>query len=117
MNNQSILDSVKKTMGILSDYNVFDTELILHINSTFATLHQLGVGTEDPFYIEDNTKLWSEFITDKRLSSVKSYMYLKTRLLFDPPATSYARQAMEKTAEEFEWRLNVASEGMDDEGE
>lgn len=104
----SILESVKKALGLTEEYAVFDPEIIMYINSTFSTLTQLGVGPEEGFAIEDNTSKWDTFLQgDKRLNSVKSYMYLKVRLIFDPPATSYLISAFEKQAQELEWRLNV----------
>lgn len=105
----SILTSVKKNLGIAESYTAFDHDIITHINSVCATLHQLGVGPSNGFMIDDASELWSEFIGSKtNINSVKSYMYVKVRLLFDPPATSFAITAMEKQAAEFEWRLEVA---------
>jgi hypothetical protein len=90
---------------------VFDLDLVMHINSVFSTLQQLGVGPIDGFSIEDNTSTWDEFIVlDKRLNSVKSYMVMKVRQYFDPPATSFALAALEKLVTEAEWRLMVAAE-------
>lgn len=107
----SILDSVKKPLGIDSSYDVFDQDIIMHINSVFATLQQLGVGPSDAFAIEDSSANWDEFIKDtKNINSVKSYIYIKVRLLFDPPTTSFALDAMKKQADEYEWRLNVAAD-------
>lgn len=109
--NDSILKTVRKMIGPSHECDVFDVDLIVHINSVFATLNQLGVGPEDGFEIEDNAAVWGDYIgSDKRFNGVKSYMYLKTRLLFDPPASSVIVAAMEKQAVEYEWRLNVAAE-------
>ena len=111
----SILDTTKKALGISPEYDVFDVDIIMHINSVFSTLQQLGLGPKDGFSIEDNTKLWSEFIGDtKNIEAVRSYMYLRVRLLFDPPATSFAITAFEKQAQELEWRLNVAVDPNND---
>jgi hypothetical protein len=109
--SDSILTSTKKVLGLDADYTPFDTDILMHINSAFATLHQLGVGTETPFYIEDATPTWSAFLgNDARLNSVKTYVYLKVRLVFDTPGTSYLIQAMERQITELEWRLNVADD-------
>lgn len=108
---ESILKSVKKVLGIDASYTAFDLDILIHINSVFATLNQLGIGPESGFTIEDDTTLWAAFIgSDKRLSSVKTYVYLKVRLLFDPPATSYLVDAFTKQALELEWRLNAYRE-------
>lgn len=107
----SILDTIKKMVGIDPTYNIFDTDIIVHINANFSTLHQLGVGPTTPFFITDNTAVWDDFIEDKvGIESVKSYIYAKTKLAFDPPATSFAIDALKQIATEFEWRLNVKSE-------
>lgn len=107
----SILDSVKKVIGLASDYDEFDADIIMHINSVFSTLNHLGVGPENGFSIEDATTTWDAFIgTDSRMNFVKTYVYLKVRLLFDPPATGYLVDSMEKQAQELEWRMNVIRE-------
>jgi hypothetical protein len=107
----SILTSTKKVLGIDADYTAFDEDILLHINSVFSTLNQLGIGPADGFAIEDATPTWDAFLDgDLKKNSVKSYMYLKVRMLFDPPSTSYLITAMEKQAQELEWRLNVVRE-------
>lgn len=107
MADTQILDSTKKLLGIDSEYDVFDPEILVHINSVFSTLTQLGVGPDDGFYVDENTT-WSMFLgADNRINSVKTYVYLKVRLLFDPPTTSFAIDSFKKQAEELEWRLNV----------
>lgn len=106
---ESILTSIKKMLGITEEYTHFDPDIIIHINSVFMTLNQLGVGPENGFYIEDETTTWFEYVNDlKKLQAVKSYMGLKVRLLFDPPANSTIMQAMKDSINEFEFRLNVA---------
>lgn len=108
---ESILTSVKKQLGIVAEYTHFDTDLIIHINSVFSILNQLGVGPENGFAITDSTATWSEFLNnDLRLELVKSYVYLKVRLLFDPPTSSALLDSMNRMANEFEWRLNVAAD-------
>lgn len=107
----SVLDSVKKFLGITEEYQVFDQDLIIHINSVFFTLNQLGVGPEDPFSISDSSSVWTDFIPEgSKLEAVKSYMYLKVRMLFDPPTSSFVLTSMENMAKEYEWRLNVQAE-------
>lgn len=104
----SILNSTKKALGLDAGYDAFDPDIIMHINSVFSTLQQLGVGPEDAFAIEDESSTWDSFIgSNKNINSVKSYMYLRVRLLFDPPATSFAIAAFEKQIKEVEWRLSV----------
>jgi hypothetical protein len=108
---QSILTSTKKILGIAEDYTVFDLDIITHINSAFSTLTQLGVGPSVGFMIEDETAVWTDFIVDDaQYNSVKSYVFLKVRQLFDPPQTSYLISAVEKQIQELEWRLNVHRE-------
>jgi hypothetical protein len=108
----SILDSVKKQCSLLPSYTPFDDVIILHINSVFSTLNQLGIGPDAGFMIEDNSTTWDAFVgTDNNLNFVKTYVGLKVRLLFDPPASSWAVDAMVKMAAELEWRLNVKREG------
>lgn len=104
----SILGSVKKMLGLAEDYEHFDSDIIMHINSVFTILHQLGVGPDDGFFIMDGAANWSDYIGDDvLLNSVKSYMYLKVKILFDPPASSTAMEAANRMISEFEWRLNV----------
>ena len=111
----SILGSVKKLLGVSSDYDVFDRDLIIYINAAFSTLHQLGVGPKTGFAIEDDSQSWVDFVgsDDPRYNSVKSYVYIRARLLFDPPGTSFLLEALNKQREELEWRLNVVDEGDD----
>jgi hypothetical protein len=109
---QSILKSTKKILGITDDYTVFDLDILTHINSSFSTLTQLGVGPAAGFMIEDDTAVWADFIgtDDIQYNSVKSYVFLRVRQLFDPPSTSYLISAVERQILELEWRLNVHRE-------
>jgi len=111
----SILTSTKKILGIAEDYTVWDLDIITHINSAFSDLTQLGVGPVAGFMIEDATAVWEDFIPDniQQLSWVKDIVYLKVRLLFDPPTTSYAISAMEDQIQKLEWRINVQRESTD----
>lgn len=112
----SILTSIKKMLGIAEEYTHFDVDLIMHINSVFMILTQLGIGPSEGFAIEDKSSIWSEFIPDAtdvtavKIESVKSYVYLKVKLLFDPPLSSAVMESMNRMISEFEWRINVASE-------
>lgn len=107
----SILKTIKKLLGIADDQTNFDTDLIVHINSVFMTLNQLGVGPDEGFTIADEFANWEDFIpADTNLELVKTYVYLKVRLLFDPPLSSSVLSAMERMASEYEWRLNVKAE-------
>lgn len=107
----SILTSIKKLLGIAEEYDHFDADLIMHINSVFMILTQLGVGPSNGFIIEDSSDCWYDFIEDEtQLQAVKSYVYLKTKLLFDPPTSSAVMEATNQMIKEFEFRLNVAVE-------
>ena len=112
MNEESILVYVKKLLGIQSDYNHFDPDVIYGINAAFAVLTQLNVGPKEGFSISDDSATWNDCIQDTaRLSLVKEYVCLRTRLLFDPPSSSALIDAMNNTVAEYEWRLYVASDG------
>ena len=106
----SILLTTKKTLGLSEDYTVFDQDIIMHINSVFSILTTMGIGPETGFAIEDDTDLWTDFTSDVRLNSVKSNMYLKVKLMFDPPATSFVLAAIQEQLKELEWRMNVYRE-------
>jgi hypothetical protein len=109
----SILDSTKRTLNLAPDYTPFDETVILYINAVFSTLNQLGIGPDAGFMIQDNTALWSSYLEgDLRLNNVKAYMYLRVRLLFDPPTTSYHVDALNAQVEELAWRINVQRESV-----
>ena len=109
--NDSILTSIKKLLGITEEYEHFDQDIIIHINSVFMILNQLGVGPSNSFSITDKTAVWSDFISERtNLESVKSYIYLKVRLLFDPPTTNAVMESMNRMISELEFRLNVSAE-------
>lgn len=108
---ESILTSIKKLLGITEDYTQFDTDIIMHINSVFMVLQQLGVGPEEGFSISDKFDTWDDYLPESAsLEAVKSYMNLKVRLLFDPPASSAVMECMKQMISELEWRLNVQAE-------
>ena len=111
MNTDSILTSVKKLLGITEECTDFDADIIMHINSALMILTQLGVGPSEGFFIEDKTDFWDDFITDiGQFEAVKTYVYMKVKLMFDPPSSSAVMDAMNRTISELEWRLNVAAE-------
>ena len=111
---ESILTSIKKLLGITEEYDQFDPDIIMHINSVFMILTQLGVGPAEGFSIEDDTAVWTDFIQDvKQLESVKTYIYLKVKLAFDPPLSSAVIESMNRLINELEWRLNVAAESTE----
>ena len=110
--SESILTSIKKLLGIDENYTHFDADIIMHINSVFSILTQMGVGPANGFSILGKDEIWSAFITDKPniFSLVKSYVYMKVRLLFDPPLSSAAIESINRQISEFEWRLFVAAD-------
>lgn len=108
----SILDDVKKVLGLDPTYTAFDPDIILHINTVLNTLNQLGIGPVAGFMIVDNTATWDQLIgTDILLNSVKTYIYLRVRMVFDPPASGFALDAFKEQIRELEFRLNVKREG------
>ena len=108
---ESILISIKKLLGMTADYTHFDTDVIIHINSVFMTLNQLGVGPEEGFRIEDDTAVWEDYVDpDDDLEAVKTYIYLKVKLIFDPPINSAVIESINRNINELEWRLNVKAE-------
>lgn len=122
----SILTSIKKMLGLDEEYDAFDTDIIIHINSVLMTLNQLGVGPKEGFSITGKDETWSDFLTptilaslvepNKKeifLSSVKTFIYLKVRILFDPPSNSFTIQAFEDQAKEYEWRIVTQVERRD----
>lgn len=108
---ESILTSIKKLLGPTEEYDHFDPDIIMHINSVLSNLTLLGVGPAEGFAIQDEKDTWDEFIKDDpRLNHVKTYVYLRVRLVFDPPSSSAVIEAMKKEIDKLEWLLNVAAE-------
>lgn len=108
---ESILDSTKKVLGVDAENVDFDVDIIMHINSVFSILGQLGVGPVLGFMIEDSSAQWSNFLDDVMLlNHVKTYVYLRVKLLFDPPSSSYVLEAQKRQYEELEWRISVYRE-------
>ena len=109
---ESILESIKKLLGIEASYNHFNQEIVLNINAALMFLNQLGVGPLEGFVIQDKKQKWTDFIGGRKdLEAIKTYVYLKTRLTFDPPQMGYLVDAITKQITELEWRLNVQVEG------
>ena len=105
---ESILTSIKKILGIYAEDTSFDVDIIMHINTVFMILRQMGIGPSEGFSIRDSYNTWDEFLSDNvLLESVKTYIALKVRLIFDPPASSAVMEAINRTISELEWRLNV----------
>lgn len=110
--NESILDSVKKLVGLDSAYDAFDRDIIIHINSVLMLLNQLGIGAKN-FTITGRSEMWSDFIDEDKLPMVKSYVAMKTRMIFDPPTSGSVMSALKESIAEMEWRLNVHADPED----
>lgn len=107
----SILTSIKKLLGIAEEYEHFDADLIMHINSVFMVLAQIGVGPAGGFMISDDSAIWEDFVSDpQNVAAVKSYMHMKVKLLFDPPASSTVMESMNRLINELEWRLSIIAD-------
>lgn len=107
----SILHDIKQLLGQEWDDNTYDLDIKIHINATFFTLHQLGVGPSTVYSIQDHSNLWPEFTLGKiDLEAVKTYVYMQVRMLFDPPTTGPLMQALERQIDRYEWRLMVAND-------
>ena len=107
--DQSILDSVKKVIGMDPSYTAFDIDIIMHINTQFSKLYNLGVGPKNAaFEIEDQNAKWSDFLQGKtNINMAKTYVCMAVRLIFDPPPTSFGIEAVKTEIQELGWRLNV----------
>ena len=105
---ESILKTIKQLIGCPDDFEQFDSDLIVHINSAFATLTQLGVGPKEGYRITGVDNVWNEFEDDpQKLSLIKDYVYIKTRLLFDPPTTGSLMDSLKEELKEMKWRLYI----------
>lgn len=105
MNMEYILPSIKKLLGINPEYKMFDVDIIMHINTVFMVLNQLGIGPEEGFSIVDDNAKWSDYCTTNNENAVRTFIYLKVKLLFDPPSSSVLVESINKTLAELEWRL------------
>ena len=109
--SESILDTTKKVLNLADNYDVFDPDVMMHINSAFSTLAQLGVGPAQGFAISDASATWDDFLGgDPKFNNVKTYIFLRVKLVFDPPSTSFGITAVEQQIKELEWRLNAQRE-------
>ena len=107
----SILTTIKRLLGIEEEYTHFDTDIIVHINTVLMILRQMGVGPVEGFSIEDSTSIWSDFISEiQNFEAVKTYIYLKVKLVFDPPLSATVIASYEKVIAELESRLNMSAE-------
>lgn len=108
---KSILKSTKKILGIEENYTAFDLDITTHINSSLSTLTQVGIGPLGGFSIEDAEAVWEDLsLPQEQLSMVRTYIFLKVRMLFDPPTTSFHIQAMEEQIKEHLYRLSYYRE-------
>ena len=115
---ESILLTIKKMLGLEPEYTPFDTDIIVLINSSLMRLHQLGIGPKDGFRIANDKQTWSELVGDREdLNSIQEFIFIKTKLIFDPPATSFVIQAYNDRANELEWCLMVEKEYTDQGGD
>lgn len=111
----SILVSIKKMLGLEYEYTPFDTDVLIHINSAFMTLCQMGIGPKEGFEVTDNSQTWDDFLTNKvMLGAVKTWVYLQVKMLFDPPTNSYVMDAYKTQADQILWRLNVQAESVEE---
>lgn len=105
---ESIFESIKSLLGPDASYDVFDQDILIHINTAISVLTQLGVGPAGGFIVTGPDETWQDFIgDDKALQMVKSYIYMKVKMIFDPPANSSVLSAYQEACKEYEWRLNV----------
>lgn len=117
--DESILTSIKKLLGIADDYDYFDRDIIMHINAALMVLTQLGIGPSEGFLVKDSIDTWGDFLENRGvgntaddityLGALQSYVYMKVKLMFDPPQNSFTVDSMTKLVNELEWRLNVAA--------
>lgn len=110
---ESILTSIKKLLGIEESYTHYDSDIIMNINSIFMALRQLGIGPKEGFSIKGPETTWSDYIPDEtliKIESVKTYIYQRVKLIFDPPQSSAHIQVLNESIKEFEWRLNLSYE-------
>ena len=107
----SILNTIKKMLGMEADYNAFDTDIIMNINSAIMILRQLGIGPPKGFSITGETETWDDLIGSSKLyDGVKTYIYLKVKSVFDPSTSTAASEVSKETIKELEWRLSIESD-------
>ena len=109
---ESRLTSLKKRLGVEEDYTQFDVDIIIHINSVLMVLNQMGVGPALGFAISSKSQTWTNYLgTNTNIEAVKSFVYMKVRLIFDPPSSSFVLEAIKREITELEWRLTIHAEG------
>lgn len=109
----SVLTSIKKLLGITEEYDQFDKDLIMHINSVLMVLTQIGVGPSNGMIINDSSTTWNDILSDtSNIEAVKTYVYLKVKMIFDPPSSSSVADAMNRSINEYEWRLNINADSQ-----
>lgn len=112
--NDSIFESIKSMLGPDTEYEVFDPDILVFINGVLSTLTQLGIGPLNGFRITGPNETWRDYLGDREdIDSVKTYIYMKVRMAFDPPSSSAVMSAYKEACQEFEWRLNVAVEPIE----
>lgn len=108
---ESILESIKRALGFTKEYTYFDQDVLMNINSVCMVLTQLGVGPPDGFFVSGYDQTWADYLTNgKQLMAVRTYIYIKVRLVIDPPSSSFVLEALKKNADELEWRLQIKAE-------
>lgn len=107
---ESILTSIKLLLGITEEYTHYDNQIIMHINSVFQILRRLGVGPAEGFRIEDDSATWNDFIPDENYEDLKTYVYLKVQLIFNPPDSSAHMESIKQLINEFEFQLNLRAD-------
>lgn len=110
--DDSILETIREVIGGDADSESFDVDLILHINTVFNYLHQLGIGPDEGFSIVDGSETWGDFIDEERFNMCKDYVFMRTKLIFDPPTSSYHTSALKEEMRELEWRLTEEREDI-----
>ena len=113
----SILNSIKKSLGITPEYTQFDPEIIMHINSVFMFLQQIGVGPTNTYSIESDSETWTDFFSSanvKDVSAAKSLMFLKVKMLFDPPTIGSVNESYNKLIDELTWRCSIEGDNAND---
>lgn len=113
---ENILDSIKKLLGIPPEYMIFDADLIMHINTVFVILNQLNIGPPECFFLKDGSECWDDFMTSVDEGMIRTFIYLKVRLMFDPPASSALIESINAMLAELEWRLYVVGDEKHMEG-
>lgn len=113
--DDSILTSTKKNLGLAEEFTAYDPDIITHINAILSVLHDLGIGPDDGLYIDDEDATWEDLSeSPAQTNQVRSWLYLRVRMLFDPPTTSFMIDAVQKQIAEFEWRLSINRDNLVD---